>query len=62
MDEMKQTDNADARYKAALMFVRHVDRHVTRRTRHYRDTSGRLLVKFDQVLAAALAGTLEASR
>ncbi len=50
--------NADARYAAALELVRAIDEHLQKRTRHYRDTQGRLLLTLDEVIHAMLTGSL----
>jgi glycerol-3-phosphate dehydrogenase len=50
--------NADARYAAALELVRTIDEHLRKRTRHYRDTQGRLLLTLDEVIQAMLTGSL----
>jgi hypothetical protein len=50
--------DADARYAAALELVRAIDEHLQERTRHYRDTQGRLLLTLDEVIHAMLTGSL----
>jgi hypothetical protein len=50
--------NADARYAAALELVCAIDEHLQERTRHYRDTQGRLLLSLDEVVQAILTDNL----
>jgi hypothetical protein len=54
--------DADARYAAALELVCAIDEHLQKRTRHYRDTQGRLLLTLDEVIQAILTGSLMLER
>ena len=55
----RQSDDADARYAAALKVVQAIDRNLRTGTRHYYDTQGRLLATLDEVIHALLTDTLE---
>jgi hypothetical protein len=52
------SDDADARYAAALKVVQAIDRNLRTGTRHYYDTQGRLLNTLDEVIHALLTDTL----
>jgi hypothetical protein len=52
------SDDADARYAAALKVVQAIDRNLRTGTRHYYDTQGRLLATLDEVIRALLSDTL----
>lgn len=52
------TDDADARYAAALKLVQAIDRDLRNGTRHYYDIQGRLLNTLDEVIHALLTDTL----
>lgn len=41
-------------YQVALDLVARIDHDLVRRTRHYRDKSGRLLTRLDEVIRAIL--------
>lgn len=49
----------EAAYQAALTLVRQIDRHLVKKTRHYRTKAGRLLTTLDQVVRAILADDLQ---
>ena len=53
-----RTDDADARYAAALKLVEAIDYNLRNGTEHYYDTQGRLLRSLDEVINAALTDTL----
>ena len=48
------SDDADARYAAALKLVQAIDHNLRNGTHHYYDTQGRLLSTLDQVIQAVL--------
>ncbi|MEJ2556506.1 MAG: hypothetical protein P8186_09810 [Anaerolineae bacterium] len=52
------SDEADARYAAALKLVQTIDHNLQKGTRHYYDTQGRLLNTLDEVIHAMLADSL----
>jgi hypothetical protein len=52
------SDDADARYAAALKVVQAIDRNLRNGTCHYYDTQGRLLNTLDEVIHALLTDTL----
>jgi hypothetical protein len=54
----RYSDEADARYAAALKLVQTIDHNLQKGTRHYYDTQGRLLNTLDEVIHAMLADSL----
>lgn len=52
------SDEADARYAAALKLVQAIDHNLQKGTRHYYNTQGRLLNTLDEVIHALLADGL----
>jgi hypothetical protein len=52
------SDEADARYAAALKLVQTIDHNLQKGTCHYYDTQGRLLNTLDEVIHAMLADSL----
>ncbi len=52
------TDDADARYAAALKLVQAIDHNLRNGTQHYYDTQGRLLSTLDEVIHAMLSDSL----
>lgn len=52
------TDDADARYAAALKLVQVIDHNLRNGTQHYYDTQGRLLSTLDEVIHAMLSDSL----
>ena len=52
------SDDADARYAAALKLVQVIDHNLQKGTRHYYDTRGRLLSTLDEVIHAMLTDSL----
>ncbi|GAB4535486.1 MAG: hypothetical protein Kow0063_19830 [Anaerolineae bacterium] len=53
-----QSDDADARYAAALKLVQAIDHNLRNGTQHYYDTQGRLLQTLDEVIHAMLNDSL----
>jgi hypothetical protein len=56
------TDDADARYAAALRLVQAIDHDLQKGTRHYYDATGKLLVSLDEVVQAILNDKLVVDR
>lgn len=52
------SDDADARYAAALKLVQVIDHNLRNGTQHYYDTQGRLLHTLDEVINAMLTDSL----
>lgn len=51
-------EGQEAAYSAALKLVARIDAEVTQGIRHYRDRTGRLLTRLDEVIRAILANDL----
>ncbi len=56
------TDEADARYAAALKLVQVIDHNLRNGTQHYYNTQGRLLRTLDEVINAVLTDNLAPSK
>lgn len=54
----RRSDDADARYAAALRLVQAIDHNLRNGTQHYYDTQGRLLQTLDEVIHAMLSDSL----
>jgi hypothetical protein len=52
------SEDADARYAAALTLVQAIDHNLRNGTHHYYDTQGRLLATLDEVIHAMLSDSL----
>jgi hypothetical protein len=52
------SDEADARYAAALKLVQAIDHNLRNGTQHYYDTQGKLLGTLDEVIHALLTDSL----
>lgn len=52
------SDDADARYEAALKLVQAIDHNLKNGTQHYYDTQGKLLQTLDEVIHAVLTDSL----
>jgi hypothetical protein len=56
------SNDADARYEAALKLVQAIDHNLKNGTQHYYDTQGKLLRTLDEVIHAVLTDTLASGR
>ncbi len=52
------SEDADARYTAALKLVQVIDHNLRNGTQHYYDTQGKLLCSLDEVINAMLTNSL----
>ena len=60
--ERTLTDEADARYAAALRLVQAIDWDLQKGTRHFHNSAGKLLMSLDEVVQAILNDDLVADR
>ena len=60
--ERTLTDDADARYAAALHLVQAIDGDLQKGTRHFHNSAGKLLLSLDEVVQAILNDDLVTDR